>query len=97
MNHNELIAAISEKAAIDVQQTANMLGCVIEIFADQLIEGNSIGIQGFGVFEIRKKNERLSVHPKTGVRSMIPPKLVVNFKQSNTLKDKLNNYYGKQS
>jgi len=99
MNHNELIAAISEKAAIDVQQTTNMLDSVIEIFADLLIEGNSIGIQGFGVFEIRQKNERLLVHPKTGARSMIPPKLVVNFKQSNTLKDKikLNNDYGKQS
>ena len=97
MNHNELIVSISEKAAINIQQTENMLDYVVEIFADLLTDGNSIGIQGFGVFETRQKNERLSVHPKTGIRSIIPPKLVVNFKQSNTLKDKikLSDNYGK--
>ena len=97
MNHNELIAAISKKAAIDTQQAEDLLDCIIGIFSDSLVEGNSVGIQGFGIFETRQKNERLSVHPKTGVRSMIPPKLVLNFKQSSTLKEKINNNYERQS
>ena len=40
--------------------------------------------------EVKKREERISVHPATQVRTLIPPKLVVNFKQSNTLKDKIN-------
>lgn len=67
---------------------------LLEAFTDtcrnQLIEDNSIGFQSFGTFEIRKKEERLSVHPLTQVRTMIPPKLVVIFKQSPILKEKLN-------
>ena len=97
MNNNELIAAISEKTALDIKRTEDIFDSAVEIFIKLLTDGNSVGIQGFGVFEIRQKGERLSVHPKTGVRSIIPPKLVVNFKQSNTLKDKikLNNNYEK--
>ncbi len=56
---------------------------------EMLVEGKSIGFQSFGNFEVRKKEERLSVHPSTQIRTLIPPKLVVNFKQSNILKDKL--------
>jgi DNA-binding protein HU-beta len=40
--------------------------------------------------EVKKREERISVHPATQVRTLIPPKLVVNFKQSNALKDKIN-------
>ena len=54
-----------------------------------LVDGKTIGFQSFGNFEVRKKEERLSVHPATQIRTLIPPKLVVNFKQSNILKDKL--------
>jgi len=89
MKHNELIASVSERASIDILQTEKMLDAAVEVFTKLLADGNTIGIQGFGIFEPRQKNERLSVHPKTGVRSMIPPKLVVNFKQSATLKDKI--------
>ena len=57
---------------------------------DRLKVDNSIGFQGFGTLEVRKKEERISVHPVTKIRTLIPPKLVVSFKQSNILKEKLN-------
>ncbi|MBO5961231.1 MAG: HU family DNA-binding protein [Paludibacteraceae bacterium] len=59
------------------------------ILTSHLCDGESVSIQGFGTFEVRKKNERISVHPKTQERTLIPPKLTMNFKQSSTLKDKL--------
>ncbi|MDR0811511.1 MAG: HU family DNA-binding protein [Paludibacter sp.] len=89
MKHNELIASLSERTGADTKQTETMLNAATETLSELLVNGNTVGIQGFGVFEVRQKSERLSVHPKTGVRSMIPPKLVVNFKQSNLLKDNL--------
>jgi DNA-binding protein HU-beta len=54
-----------------------------------MLDGNTITFHGFGSFELKRKEERLSVHPATGARTMIPPKQVVNFKQSTTLKSKL--------
>jgi DNA-binding protein HU-beta len=66
-----------------------MLDGVVKIVSEHLADGKTVGIQSFGNFEVRQKNERLSVHPLTKERTLIPPKLVVNFKQSSTLKDKL--------
>lgn len=54
----------------------------------ELQDGNTIAIQGFGSFEVKKKLERVSVNPVTQQRLLIPPKLVLSFKPSITLKDK---------
>ena len=47
-----------------------------------------IAIQGFGSFEVKKKAERISINPSTKQRMLVPPKLVLTYRPSNTLKDK---------
>jgi len=89
MNHKELIADLGDKMGISKQEVSNLLDATIDTIYEELGGGKTIGIQGFGNFEVRKKEERLSVHPATQVRTLVPPKLVVNFKQSAILKDKL--------
>jgi DNA-binding protein HU-beta len=91
MNHKELIAEIAKKMNAPKSVVENLMGLTITAITDELIAEKTIGIQSFGNFEVRKKEERLSVHPSTQVRTLIPPKLVVNFKQSQVLKDKLKN------
>ena len=90
MNQKELIAAIASKMNLPKNEAELLLDSTIDVCTKQLLEGKTIGFQSFGNFEVRKKDERVSVHPSTHVRTLIPPKLVVNFKQSGILKDKLN-------
>lgn len=89
MNHKELVGSIASKLSLSKEETEKLVEAVVSAFSEQLAEGSHVGLQGFGTFEVRKKEERISVHPATQVRTLIPPKLVVNFKQSNILKDKL--------
>ena len=89
MNHKELIASMATKLNAPKSVVEDLLETTVKIFTEQLVEEKTIGLQSFGNFEVRKKEERLSVHPSTQIRTLIPPKLVVNFKQSNILKDKL--------
>ncbi len=89
MNHKELIAEIAAKMKLPRQEVERLLDATVAACTEQLGEGKTIGVQSFGNFEVRKKEERLSVHPATQIRTLIPPKLVVNFKQSNILKDKI--------
>jgi DNA-binding protein HU-beta len=91
MNHKELIAAMASKMNAPKSVVADLLETTIATFTEQLVDNKTIGFQSFGNFEIRKKEERLSVHPSTQVRTLTPPKLVVNFKQSAILKDKIKN------
>ena len=62
-----------------------LLGVMEEIWQD----GDSVSLSGFGVLEVKKKNERVSVNPTTGKRMLVPPKLVLTYKPSSLLKDKL--------
>lgn len=57
----------------------------------ELQEGNSIALQGFGTFEVKKKAERITINPSTKQRMLIPPKLVLSYKPSNVLKEKIQN------
>ena len=65
-----------------------MVSSVLGIMTQQLQDSNTIAIQGFGTFEVKKKLERISVNPITQQRMLIPPKLVLTYKPSNTLKEK---------
>lgn len=89
MNHKELINAIAVKTDLPRAEVEALLDKTVSSLVEQLAEGNTVGIQGFGNFEVRKKEERISVHPATQVRTLVPPKLVVSFKQSGILKEKL--------
>jgi len=89
MKHKELIDSLAAKLDLPKAETEKLLEEAVSVFTEHLSEGGSIGLQGFGTFEVRKKEERISVHPVTQVRTLTPPKLVVNFKQSSILKEKL--------
>lgn len=90
MNHKELIAKLAERNNMSKPEVEKFLDVTVIIIKEQLLDGKTVGIQSFGSFEVRKKEERLSVHPATQIRTLVPPKLAVNFKQSNILKEKLN-------
>jgi len=89
MNNKELIASMAVKMNAPQSLVAVLLETTVATCTELLVNEKIIGFQSFGNFEVRKKDERLSVHPSTQVRTLIPPKLVVNFKQSNILKEKL--------
>ena len=89
MNHKELVDRMSAKLNLSKTETDRLLENTVSVFTEHLAEGGSIALQGFGSFEVRKKEERISVHPLTQVRTLTPPKLAVNFKQSSILKEKL--------
>jgi DNA-binding protein HU-beta len=89
MNNKELIASMAVRMNAPKSLVALLLETTVATCTELLVDEKTIGFQSFGNLEVRKKEERLSVHPSTQVRTLIPPKLVVNFKQSNILKEKL--------
>lgn len=89
MKHKDLLRSIAVKTNLSDNEVENYLQVATDIIKAELLAGNTISFQGFGAFEVRRKEERLSVHPVTKARTLIPPKQVVNFKQSSTFKAKL--------
>lgn len=88
MNNKEFISELSRRLSYNNKETTQLVSSVLGIMTQELQEGKTIAIQGFGTFEVKKKMERISVNPSTQQRMLIPPKLVLTYKPSITLKEK---------
>ena len=88
MNNKEFISELSRKLGYPNKDTSQLVSSVIGVMTQELQDGNKIVIQGFGTFEVKKKLERISINPATQQRMLIPPKLVLTYKPSVTLKEK---------
>lgn len=54
-------------------------------------EMDSVTISNFGVFEPRLRKERIAVHPATGKKILVPPRIVLAFKAAPIFKHKIRN------
>lgn len=88
MNNKDFTIELSRRMGRSPKETAEMIYSLLSEMTQQLQDANSISIQGFGAFEVKKKTERISVNPTTKVRMLVPPKLVLTYKPSSLLKDK---------
>lgn len=91
MNNKQFIAELAQRLGYTAQDTQKMMYNVIDAMADTFQDGNTVTVQNFGSFEVKKKMERIMQNPSTGQRMLVPPKLTLGFKISPTWKDKLKN------
>lgn len=89
MTNQELIVALAKRLDWTQRQVADILNGLVDLMTKQFEEGNSINIQGFGLFEPKKKSERISVNPVSKQRFLIPPKITLSFRVGQTIKDNL--------
>ena len=88
MNNKEFASELSDRLGYTIKDTSELIASLLSDITQQLQEGNTITIHGFGSFEVKKKAERISINPTTKQRMLIPPKLVLTYKPSGTQKDK---------
>jgi DNA-binding protein HU-beta len=96
LKNKELVQRIQQTVPSAGNRANELLDLTSALIAKVLSDGDSLAIQGFGTFEVKKKEERVSVSPTTGSRWMIPPKYVASFKAGTTMKEKIKNYTGNE-
>lgn len=96
MTNKELIAELARKLDLTQAQSSKLLEDAVSVISENLIEANSVNIQGFGAFETKKRQERISVNPVTKQRFLVPPKLIPVFKPGQVVKDKLKKLSGNE-
>ena len=90
MNTKEINTEIKKRLEVDSKVLDELMDSLSVIIKNEVLEGNSIALQGFGTFELLKKSERISVNPTTKQRMLVPPKQTLSFKPSSILKEKFN-------
>ena len=89
MNNKEFIAELASRTGFSAKDTQTLVNNIINAMGDAFQEDNAVLVPNFGVFATKKKMERIMVNPASGQRMLVPPKLVLNFKPNQTMKDKL--------
>lgn len=88
MNNKEFTSELSNRLGYTIKDTTELMSSLLANMTQELTEGNIIAVQGFGSFEVKKKAERISINPTTKQRMLVPPKLILSYRPSSTLKDK---------
>ena len=89
MNNKEFVTEMGKRTGYSATDVASLMTALMAEMETHLEEEAMVSIIGFGNFEIKKKLERVVVNPSTKQRMLVPPKLVLSFKPSTTLKEKL--------
>lgn len=89
MNNKEFISELSSRTGYSADDSQKIVRQMIECMSQAFDEGDSVFMAGFGTFEVKKRLERVIVNPTTMQRMMVPPKLVLNFKPVQSIKEKL--------
>jgi len=89
MNNKDFINALAAKMGVSTKDGQRFVDAFVSEVATGLAEGTPLTVQGFGSFEVKKKLERVVVNPASKQRMLVPPKLVLAFKPSSVLKEKL--------
>ena len=90
MDNKSFVESVAKKCALPIVDVQNYIDNFVQIVVEAAEKNDSVAIPGFGNFEPRKRMERISLHPVSGKRLLIPPKIVLGFKPSAILKGKLN-------
>ena len=81
MTNKEFIDALSQRTGFRQDLCQRMVQQVIDTMVSHFDQGESV--------QVKKRMERVIVNPVTKQRMLVPPKLVLGFRPSAGIKDKL--------
>lgn len=91
MDRRNFIDKVSRLTGDSREQTSALLDALGAVVAEKCSEAETIALPGFGSFEPRKRLEREALHPATGRRILVPPRITLTFRSSTRLKQRLTN------
>jgi len=86
----ELSALLFEQLGLNKREAKDFVDAFFETMHAQLAQGQDVKVSEFGNFEVRSKSSRPGRNPKTRKAVTIPPRRVIAFKPTVTLREKVN-------
>lgn len=90
MTKADLVERIRTTIGFSRKESSEMLETVFSIMKNTLESGESLKIQGFGNFQIKKKRDRVGRNPQTGEAIIIEARRILTFKSSPLLRNAIN-------
>jgi DNA-binding protein HU-beta len=87
MTRDNLVEQMASKAGVTKTQADAVLRAFTDVVTAALTQSDSIGLTGFGTFQVSNRSARQGVNPRTGEKLQIPAMNVPKFKAGKALKD----------
>ena len=87
MNKTDMVTKLAEKNGMTKKDAQKALNSLIEIISDEIKDGGSVILTGFGTFSIVERKPRTGRNPQNGQPIDIPAARVPKFKAGKQLKD----------
>ena len=91
MNNKEFITELAQQTGYTQNVTQTLVRNVIDEMAVRFDAGDVVSIPGSGTLDVKTRLERVVVNPATQQRMLVPPKLVLNFRPTASIKERLKN------
>ena len=90
MRKTDLVSVVKEKAGLTKDGAEKAVNAVFEAIGDELKNGGSVQLIGFGTFDVQERAARKGRNPLTGEEIEIKASKSPRFKAGKGLKDKVN-------
>jgi len=90
MNKADLVSMIAAKSNLTKKDSESALNAFMETVEGALKKGEKVQLVGFGTFEVRQRNARNGINPKTKQAIKIPASKAPVFKAGKALKESCN-------
>ena len=83
----DIVSSVIEQTGLSKKEANAAVDAFVATVREALSNGDSIGLIGFGTFEVRTRAARQGRNPQTGATLAIPEKNVPAFKPGKQLRD----------
>jgi len=90
MTKADIIERIHERVGFSKKEASEVVESVFEVMKNQLEDGDTVKLSGFGKFVINDKGSRKGRNPQSGEEIVITGRRVLSFKPSQVLKKTIN-------
>jgi integration host factor subunit alpha len=85
----QLADALFDQIGLNKREAKDFVDAFFEVLANELAQGQSVKISGFGNFEVHTKSARPGRNPQTGKPVVIAARRVVTFRASGSLRQQI--------
>ena len=91
MTHSEVIEYLAEHLEQSKSEVQRLLKSTTEVIKQALDRGYVIRLPRLGTFDTKNRRNRRGYHPQRGQYMILPPKRVVTFHSSTSLREHVKN------
>ncbi|GAB5466773.1 MAG: HU family DNA-binding protein [Candidatus Kapaibacteriales bacterium] len=90
MNKAQLVEAVAQNCDLSKAKAEQAIKSTFETISNELNDGGSVQLIGFGTFSVGERSARTGINPKTKETIQIAAKKVAKFKPGKQLSESVN-------